>query len=25
MKGAYIGAVAATLERVRQMVRSGEI
>ncbi|HMI20243.1 MAG TPA: SRPBCC family protein [Sphingomonas sp.] len=25
MKGAYIGAVAATLERVRQMVRNGEL
>ncbi|WP_156680764.1 SRPBCC family protein [Sphingomonas profundi] len=25
MKGAYIGAVAATLDRVRQMVRDGEI
>jgi hypothetical protein len=25
MKGAYIGAVAATLERVRKMVRDGEI
>lgn len=25
MKGSYIGAVAATLERVRQMVRSGEL
>lgn len=25
MKGAYIGAVAATLERVRQMVRGGEL
>jgi len=25
MKGAYIGAVSATLDRVRKMVRDGEI
>jgi hypothetical protein len=25
MKGAYVGAVAATLDRVRQMVRDGEL